>query len=251
MTTPDAAVSVRTVHKAFHRKKVLQGISLEVRFGETIVVLGGSGSGKSVLLKHVNGLLQPDAGEVEALGCLVSHLRDDKLVELRRRVSYIFQNGALFDSLTVGENVAFSLVEGGAPDAAAIAARVAELLTRVGLPGSEDLWPADLSGGMRKRVAIARGLALQPDVILYDEPTAGLDPLTGLAITRLIREVTDETGATSMVVTHDLTLARELGGRIAFLDEGRFDYVGDLQTAAASPGVMGQFVRAGGIHVGA
>lgn len=250
MSTATTAVSVRDVHKSFFKKEVLRGIDLEVLRGETIVVLGGSGSGKSVLLKHVNGLLRPDRGEVEVLGCGVSRMTEAELVELRRRVSYIFQNGALFDSLTVGENVAFSLVESDGQDRAAITARVAELLARVGLPGSEDLWPADLSGGMRKRVAIARGLALLPEVILYDEPTAGLDPLTGLAITGLIREVTTETGATSVVVTHDLTLARELGGRIAFLDQGRFGFVGDLRDAAASQGPVGEFVRAGGVHAG-
>jgi phospholipid/cholesterol/gamma-HCH transport system ATP-binding protein len=250
MTEEQPMVSVRDVHKSFGRKPVLRGVDLEVRRGETIVVLGGSGSGKSVLLKHVNGLLQPDRGEVEVLGCAVSRLGDIDLVELRRRVSYIFQSGALFDSLTVGENVAFSLMEGDGRDRAAVAARVGELLARVGLAGSEGLWPADLSGGMRKRVAIARGLALRPEVILYDEPTAGLDPLTGLAISRLIHEVRDETGATSVVVTHDLTLARELGGRIAFLDAGRFAFVGDLQDAAASPGAVGEFVRAGGVHAG-
>jgi phospholipid/cholesterol/gamma-HCH transport system ATP-binding protein len=250
MTEKQPVVSVRDVHKSFSRKQVLRGVDLEVFPGQTIVVLGGSGSGKSVLLKHVNGLLQPDRGEVEVLGCAVSRLGDIDLVELRRRVSYIFQNGALFDSLTVGENVAFSLLEGAGGDREAVAARVGELLARVGLAGSEGLWPADLSGGMRKRVAIARGLALRPEVILYDEPTAGLDPLTGLAISRLIHEVRDETGATSIVVTHDLTLARELGGRIAFLEAGRFAFVGDLQDAAASPGAVGEFVRAGGVHAG-
>jgi phospholipid/cholesterol/gamma-HCH transport system ATP-binding protein len=250
MSSATTVVSVRDVHKSFFKKEVLRGVDLEVRRGETLVVLGGSGSGKSVLLKHVNGLLRPDRGEVEVLGCPVSGMREMELVELRRRVSYVFQNGALFDSFTVGENVAFSLVEGDGQDRVVVAARVGELLARVGLPGTEDLSPADLSGGMRKRVAIARGLALRPEVILYDEPTAGLDPLTGLAITRLIHEVRDETGATSIVVTHDLTLARELGGRIAFLEEGRFGFVGDLQDAAANPGPVGEFVRAGGIHAG-
>lgn len=250
MTEEQPVVSVRDVHKSFGRKQVLRGVDLVVRPGETVVVLGGSGSGKSVLLKHVNGLLRPDRGEVTALGYPVSRMTEAELVGLRRRVSYIFQNSALFDSLTVGENVAFSLTEGDGLDRTTVAARVGELLARVGLAGSEGLWPADLSGGMRKRVAIARGLALRPEVILYDEPTAGLDPLTGLAISRLIHEVRDETGATSIVVTHDLTLVRELDSRIAFLAAGRFAFMGDLREAAASPGAVGEFVRAGGVHAG-
>lgn len=250
MSEPETVLSVRDVRKSFGRKDVLRGVSLEVARGETVVVLGGSGSGKSVLLKHVNGLIQPDAGEVEVLGMAVAELDEEALVRLRRRVAYIFQSGALFDSLTVGENVAFGLAERGDADREAIAETVSTLLARVGLPGSEELTPADLSGGMRKRVAMARGLALRPEVILYDEPTAGLDPLTGLAIGRLIREVEEETGATSVVVTHDLALARELGGRIAYLEAGRFVFVGELHEAAAASGVVGEFVRAGGIHAG-
>jgi phospholipid/cholesterol/gamma-HCH transport system ATP-binding protein len=250
MSEPEVVVSVRELHKAFGRTPVLRGISLEVARGETVVVLGGSGSGKSVLLKHINGLLMPNSGSVEVLGRVPGQLSEAELVELRRRVAYIFQNGALFDSLTVGENVAFGLVEQDALDSAAIAGRVGELLARVGLPGTEDLLPADLSGGMRKRVAMARGLALVPEVILYDEPTAGLDPLTGLAIGRLIREVSSETGATAMVVTHDLVLTRELGARVAFLREGIFEFVGTLAEARVEAGLVGEFVRAGGIHAG-
>lgn len=250
MSEVEPVLSVREVHKSFGRKDVLRGVSIEVARGETLVVLGGSGSGKSVLLKHVNGLIQPDAGRVEVLGMAVADLGDEDLVRLRRRVAYIFQSGALFDSLTVGENVAFGLLERGDTKREAIASVVSDLLARVGLPGSEELMPSDLSGGMRKRVAVARGLALRPEVILYDEPTAGLDPLTGLAIGRLIREVEEETGATSVVVTHDLALARELGGRVAYLEAGRFVFTGDLRKAAAADGLVGEFVRAGGIHAG-
>jgi len=241
-------VAVRDLHKSFGANRVLTGVTLEVRRGETIVVLGGSGSGKSVLLKHINGLLRPDSGTVEVLGCRVSEMPELDLVALRRRVSYIFQNAALFDSLSVGENVAFPLREHLALPDDEIEARVATLLGRVGLTGTEDLAPAELSGGMRKRVALARGLALDPEVILYDEPTAGLDPLTGLAITALLREVTRGTGATSLVVTHDLAVAEGLADRVAFLTGGRFAFTGPLALAAEQEGAVGEFVRAGGVH---
>ncbi|MGE5236315.1 MAG: ABC transporter ATP-binding protein [Acidobacteriota bacterium] len=243
-------MSLVGVRKAFGRHGVLQGIDLDLRRGETVVVLGGSGSGKSVLLKHINGLLRPDAGRVIVLGCDVAHLPEEDLVPMRRRVSYIFQGGALFDSMTVGENVAYPLWERGDRERRGIDLRVAELLARVGLAGHERVMPANLSGGMRKRVALARGLALEPEVILYDEPTAGLDPLTAESIAALLREVTAETRATSVVVTHDLMLAGALEGRVAFLQEGRFQFVGSLDDAAREPGVVGQFVRVGGIHAG-
>lgn len=236
------------VHKAFGAKCVLSGLSFKVMRGETVVVLGGSGSGKSVLLKHINGLLRPDSGGVMVLGCGVSHLEEAQLIELRRKVSYIFQQSALFDSLSVGENVAYPLCEHSSLDAREISERVGSLLARVGLAGTERLQPSELSGGMRKRVALARGLALDPEVILYDEPTAGLDPVTGLAIVDLIRDVTATTGATSLVVTHDLTAARELADWVAFLDGGCFSFQGTLADAGALDGAVGRFVRAGGIH---
>jgi phospholipid/cholesterol/gamma-HCH transport system ATP-binding protein len=185
---------------------------------------------------------------VVVLGCGVSHRDEDELVELRRKVSYIFQQGALFDSLTVGENIAFPLREHTALADEEIAAKVAALLARVGLAGIEHLAPSALSGGMRKRVALARGLALEPEVILYDEPTAGLDPLTGLAITKLIREIDTTTTATSLVVTHDLAAAQVLGGRVAFLAEGRIAFAGTIEDAARADGLVGSFVRAGGVH---
>jgi phospholipid/cholesterol/gamma-HCH transport system ATP-binding protein len=244
----DLVVAFRDVHKSFGDKHVLCGIDLEVQRGEMLVVLGASGSGKSVLLKHINGLVRPDSGGVVVLGCGVSHRDESELVELRRRVSYVFQQGALFDSLSVGDNVAYGLREHSGLAEVEIESRVRDLLERVGLPGIEDLAPAELSGGMRKRVALARGLALEPEVILYDEPTAGLDPLTGIAITALIKEVARVTSATSLVVTHDLAAARELGGRMAFLAGGKFAFVGELHEAAKQDSVVGEFVRAGGIN---
>jgi len=246
--TDPVVVNFRDVSKAFGDKVVLRDVNLDVRRGEMLVVLGGSGTGKSVLLKHVSGLLRPDSGAVVVLDVGVSHREEEELVELRRKVSYIFQQGALFDSLSVGENVAFPLREHTELDDAEIAAKVAALLERVGLAGIEALAPSALSGGMRKRVALARGLALEPEVILFDEPTAGLDPLTGLAITQLIKEIDTTTTATSLVVTHDLAAAKVLGGRVAFLHEGRIAFMGTLEEAAGVEGLVGTFVRAGGIH---
>lgn len=247
--TAPVVVSLRGVSKAFAGKDVLKGVDLELRRGQTVVILGGSGSGKTVLLKHINGLLRPDRGTVTVLGCDVGTVPESEMTELRRKVSYIFQLGALFDSMTVGENVAYPLREHERLEPDEMSGRVAALLGRVGLAGSEALMPAELSGGMRKRVALARGIALAPEVILYDEPTAGLDPLTGLSITHLIREVAETTGATSLVVTHDLAVAREIADRIAFLLDGQFAFNGPLVEAARLPGVVGEFVRAGGVHV--
>lgn len=241
-------IRLEGVTRRFGARTVLKGIDVEVGRGETLVVLGQSGSGKSVLLKHVNGLLRADEGTVMVLGCNVGRLAEHELVGLRRQVSYIFQMGALFDSMSVGDNVAFPLREHTSLTEAEIAERVSFFLGRVGLSGCESLTPGELSGGMRKRVALARGLVLEPAVILYDEPTAGLDPLTGLAITRLIREVSEAQGATSLVVTHDLAVAKELGGNVAFLADGRFAFRGRLEEAARLAGVVGEFVRAGGIH---
>lgn len=248
---PEVAIRVVNVHKAFGRKKVLAGINLELACGKLLVVLGSSGSGKSVFLKHLNGLLQPDEGEVEVLGEKVSGRPEAELIPLRRKVSYIFQQGALFDSLTVGENVAFPLMEHTNLTKPEIRHKVAHLLARVGLAGTEELMPSELSGGMRKRVALARGLALDPQVILYDEPTAGLDPLTGEAITELIRDVAGETCATSVVVTHDLLVAQSLGGTLAYLSHGVFTFMGSIQEAVREQGELARFLRAGGLHVGA
>lgn len=251
MSTSSPAVRVQNLHKAFGQKKVLEGIHLELECGAMLVILGRSGSGKSVLLKHLNGLIHPDKGRVEVLGEVVSSKREEELISLRRQVAYIFQQGALFDSLTVGENVAFPLIEHSSMPLREIRQRVSQLLRQVGLEGTEDLMPSELSGGMRKRVALARGLALSPKLILYDEPTAGLDPLTGEAIVQLIKEVGQETCATSIVVTHDLLVAKNLGGKLAFLAEGTFQFFGTFQEAQEVEGEFAGFLRAGGVHVGA
>ncbi|HET9275220.1 MAG TPA: ATP-binding cassette domain-containing protein [Gemmatimonadales bacterium] len=208
------------VSKAFGKNRVLDDFTLDVPDGETTVLLGYSGTGKSVALKHIVGLLEPDAGRVIVDDLVVNDLDYDGLLELRGRVGYVFQFAALLDSLTVRENIELGLRRRGL-DRGTIAERVRESLQLVELPGSEETYPAELSGGMRKRVGIARAIALRPRYILYDEPTAGLDPVTTTAMDDLIIRARRELGATSVVVTHDLRSAYAVGDRIAFLHEGR------------------------------
>jgi phospholipid/cholesterol/gamma-HCH transport system ATP-binding protein len=229
-----AYIRCRGLHKSFAAKHVLRGLALDVLTGETLVVLGGSGSGKSVLLKHMNALVRPDAGEVEVDGVALSSLDEDDLTPVRRNVAMLFQQGALFDSLTVGENVAYPLREHRllAPDA--IPARVRDALAMVGLESTEALMPSELSGGMRKRAALARALVLEPRALLYDEPTTGLDPVVGAKINHLIRDLQRRLGVTSVVVTHDLKSAFFVADRIAFLHEGRIRFAGPPDEARAS-----------------
>lgn len=232
--SPPAFIRCRGLEKAFGQKRVLRGLTLEVLTGETLVLLGGSGSGKSVLLKHLNGLLRPDRGEVWVEDVNLATRDEDGLVPVRRAVSMLFQQGALFDSLTVGENVGYALHEHRLVAAAAIPARVREALAMVDLPGTEDVMPAELSGGMRKRAALARALALEPRALLYDEPTTGLDPVTAAKINHLIRDLQRRLGLTSVVVTHDLVSAFLVADRIAFLHEGQIRFTGTPDEARAS-----------------
>jgi phospholipid/cholesterol/gamma-HCH transport system ATP-binding protein len=211
--------------KRFGRRRVLEDVTLTIPEGETTVLMGYSGSGKSVALKHIVGLLEPDAGRVLVDGLVVHELRYDALMQLRGRIGYVFQFAALFDSMSVAENVGLGLRRQGLePDA--IAVRVAESLRLVDLAGAEEQLPAELSGGMRKRVGIARAIALRPRYILYDEPTTGLDPVTTTAMNDLMIRARRELGATSVVVTHDLSSAFTVADRIAFLHEGRIRQAG-------------------------
>ncbi|MBI3447987.1 MAG: ABC transporter ATP-binding protein [Acidobacteria bacterium] len=222
------------VRKSFGPKVVLDGVTLDVPRGETMVVLGGSGTGKSVLLRHVIGLHRPDGGRVFVDGDDVTDYPEERFMAVRRKVSMLFQAGALFDSMNVYENIAFGLREHTRMTEEEIGARVAGKLELVELPGVEALTPADLSGGMRKRVALARAIALEPAGLLYDEPTTGLDPITAGAINHLIRNLQRALGVTAIVVTHDIDSAFTVGDRMAFLHEGKLLFTGTVAEARAS-----------------
>lgn len=234
----DPIIELRRVSKSFGRQRVLDDIDLRVERGKTTVIIGRSGTGKSVLLKHIVGLLRPDRGEVHFAGKRVDQLSESQLVPIRRQISFVFQLNALFDSMTVAENVAFPMMQnsGGRPDRAKIAAVVKRSLAIVGMSAFEQKRPADLSGGEKKRVAIARGIALDPPpaVILYDEPTAGLDPQRSDAINKLVRHLQEEFHVTGIVVTHDMKLASETGDRILMLSGGRFIADGPAADVLAS-----------------
>jgi len=216
------------VHKSFGPKKVLEGFSLEVNEGETMVIVGYSGTGKSVAIKHIVGLLEPDSGTVWVDGQEVPTLTRPELYALRSHIGYVFQFAALFDSLDIGENVAMGLRKEGKMSESQITARVAEALDLVDLPGVERKFPAELSGGMRKRVGIARAIARQPKYILYDEPTTGLDPVTSAIIDQLMIRMREKLRVTSIVITHDMRSAYTVGSRIAMLFEGKVRKVGTV-----------------------
>jgi phospholipid/cholesterol/gamma-HCH transport system ATP-binding protein len=227
------------VYKAFDDQPVLEDVSFEVRRGEMVAVLGPSGVGKSVTLKHILGFLKPDAGRVFVAGREVSALGEDELVDIRRRVTMVFQSGALFDSLTVGENIAYPLRErasrGHDVDEEQLGKRVDELLGLVELEGLAEQMPSDLSTGMKRSVAIARALAADPECILYDEPTTMVDPLMAQAIGDLILKLKRQTGLTSVVVTHDMKLARKLADRVVFLMDGHVVFFGPTREMDQSP----------------
>jgi phospholipid/cholesterol/gamma-HCH transport system ATP-binding protein len=245
----DPVILLHDVAKAFGVKQVLCGVSLEVERGATVALLGASGSGKSVTLKAVNGLVPPDRGEIEVLGYPVSTMTEAALAPLRRRVSYLFQGGALFDSMSVFDNVAFPLREHERLSPSALRERVDELLAMVRLDDVGPLQPSELSGGMRKRVAVARALALQPEIMLYDEPTTGLDPVTGGAIADLIVDLDRRLGVTSLVVTHDIPLVMRVAERVVFLHDGGFIFSGSVEAALREgPDPVREFFAAGGIH---
>jgi len=216
------------VYKSFGSKHVLQGFTLEVDEGETMVIIGYSGTGKSVAIKHIVGLLCPDRGTVFVDGLEVPDLGREQLSELRSKIGYVFQFAALFDSLTVGENVAMALRRSRTYSEQEISDRVRESLALVDLPDTESKYPAELSGGMRKRVGIARAIAKRPKYILYDEPTTGLDPVTSAVIDELMVRMRERLGVTSVVITHDMRSAYSVGTQIAMLYEGRVRQVGTV-----------------------
>ncbi|MBI4357691.1 MAG: ABC transporter ATP-binding protein [Candidatus Omnitrophica bacterium] len=214
-------IEIVDLHKSFGSHRVLSGVNLRVETGETMVIIGRSGCGKSVLLKHIMGIMRPDSGKVLIDGVNVFDVGEDEINHFRMQIGMLFQGAALFDSLTVRENVGFSLYEHTHLAPEEIERRVKERLRLVGLSGIEDLMPAELSGGMKKRVGLARAICTEPKIILYDEPTTGLDPIMADAITDLILRMQQRLQITSIVVTHDMTSAYKVGTRVAMLYEGK------------------------------
>ena len=235
-------IQLEGLTKSFGAHRVLDGVTLDVPDGHNTVIIGYSGVGKSVTLKCIVGLLEPEAGRVVVDGAVVADMSREELTELRGRIGYVFQFAALFDSMTVAENVGLGLVRRG-HDPATIAARIEESLAVVELSGTEAKYPAELSGGMRKRVGIARAIALKPRYILYDEPTAGLDPVTSAVMDQLMVRTRD-LGVTGLVVTHDMRSAFCVGDRIAMLDDGRIRQVGTkAEIQATTDPVVRQFIE--------
>jgi len=222
---------VRGLVRKYGTRVVLDGVDFDVLRGECLVILGKSGSGKSVTLRQLNGLEKPDGGTVTFDGIELSALEERELFPLRRRIAMLFQSGALFDSMNVMDNVAFPLREHTQLSEAEIADTVRQKLAKVNLKDVEKKFPSDLSGGMRKRVALARSLSLDPEVVLFDEPTTGLDPTTSATIGKLINSIQKELGVTSVVVTHDIALARRVGDRLAYLADKKFAFVGTWEEA--------------------
>lgn len=236
-------IQLLDIHKSFGKQKVLDGLNFEIEDGKTTVIIGRSGGGKSVLLKHIIGLLRPDSGRVFIDGTEITGLNDKELNEIRKRFGMLFQEGALFDSMNVAENVAFPLREQTKMKDKEIMQVVAERLKAVGLPGVEKKMPSELSGGMRKRVGLARALALLPQIVLFDEPTTGLDPIMTDAIDELIIETQRNFNLTCVVISHDLDSIFRIGHRIAMLHEGRIIESGTPEEIRASTNpVLVQFL---------
>ncbi len=246
--TRDPFVEFHDVHKAYGAKEVLRGADLQVFRGEVLVILGGSGTGKSVTLRHMLGLEAPDAGRIIVEEEDITDLPEEELYRVRKKFGMLFQSGALFDSMTVFENIAFPLREHTELSEEEIARAVREKLELVSLPGAEQLMPVDLSGGMRKRVGLARSIVLDPKMILYDEPTTGLDPINAQKINELIIDLQSKLNVTSVVVTHDIQSAFSVGDRIAFLNGGVFEWVGTMEQARdAQHPVLREFFKASAV----
>ena len=230
-----AMISVSKLRKTIETQEILRGIDLRVNAGETLVIIGRSGSGKSVLLKHLIGLMTPTSGEVWIEGRQIVGLKERELMPIRKTIGMMFQGGALFDAMTVAENVAFPLREAGERNPEVIRRKVNEALDVVDLLGHEKKMPVNLSGGMKKRVALARVVITRPHCVLYDEPTAGLDPVVSDSINHLIRRLQKRFGVTSIVVTHDMKCAAYVADRIAFLNAGQMYFDGSPADLMASP----------------
>ncbi|MFH1199008.1 MAG: ABC transporter ATP-binding protein [Candidatus Omnitrophota bacterium] len=237
-------IDIKNLYKSFNSHQVLTGLNLKIERGTTCVIIGRSGCGKSVLLKHIVGLMHPDSGEVFVDNKEISKLNSQELSSLRMRIGMVFQGGALFDSLTVGENVGFGLIEHQHIEKKELMGRIEESLSLVGLAGIENLMPSELSGGMKKRVALARAICIKPEIILYDEPTTGVDPITADAINDLIRSLHDKLKVTSIVVTHDMKSAYKIADRIAMFYLGKIIFEGSAaQVQATQDPVVHQFIN--------
>jgi phospholipid/cholesterol/gamma-HCH transport system ATP-binding protein len=219
-------IAVQGLEKRIGDQEILRGVDLDVARGETLAIIGRSGGGKSVLLKHLIGLMRPSAGEIWIEGQNIIEMSERQLASIRQKVGILFQGSALFDSMTVAENIAFPLREAGERDANVLRKRVTEMLDVMELQGQEEKMPVNLSGGMKKRVGLARSIIRQPSCILYDEPTSGLDPVVSDSINKLIRRLQERLGVTSIVVTHDMKNAFHVADRIAYLHEGRIYFQG-------------------------
>jgi phospholipid/cholesterol/gamma-HCH transport system ATP-binding protein len=230
----------KELYKSFGRNKVLDGVDLQIKRGESMVVIGGSGVGKSVLIKNIIGLLKPDAGSIWVEKVLVNTLSESEIRKMRMKFGMLFQYAALFDSMTVGDNVGFALARHAKISKAEIEERVAECLALVGLTGVEHLYPAELSGGMKKRVGLARAIAMKPKILLYDEPTTGLDPIMSDAINNLIIRLREKLEVTSIAITHDMVSAYKIADRIAMLYKGKIIEIG---TPAEIKKTKNPFVR--------
>ncbi|MBC7568825.1 MAG: ATP-binding cassette domain-containing protein [Spirosoma sp.] len=232
----ESVISIQGLRKSFGDLHVLRGVDLELHRGENVAVLGRSGSGKSVLIKIIAGLLKPDSGQVFVLGQDVERLRGKELDAFRQKIGFSFQNSALYDSMSIRENLEFPLVRNVRNlSRAEINRAVEEGLDGVGLLQTIDQMPSELSGGQRKRIGIARTLMLKPEIMLYDEPTSGLDPITSVEINKLINEVRERTGASSIVITHDLTCAKTTADRVAMLLDGTFERIGTFEEVFTDP----------------
>jgi len=250
-TPGETIVEFKELWKSYSGRDILAGVNLKIQRGEVLTVLGPSGTGKSVTLRHINGLTRPDSGDVKIFGESIVALSEEELSPVRRRLAMLFQGGALFDSMNVEDNIAFPLREHTDKPPSEVASIVADRLTMVGLPGIQRKMPSELSGGMRKRVALARSIALEPEIILYDEPTTGLDPVSSEKIAQLIVDVNVRLKTTSVVVTHDIVTARTVSDRVVFLHQGRFQFNGTFEEAARDGHpVLKDYFRAMGFPCG-
>src|SRR5881409_4488674 len=236
-------IKVRSLTKKIGQQEILRGVDLEVRTGETLAIIGRSGGGKSVLLKHLVGLMEPDSGEIWIQGQNIIGMNERQLGAIRQKVGILFQGGALFDSMTVEDNIAFPLREAGERDPKILRSKVAEMLEVMEMEGEEEKMPESLSGGMKKRVGLARSIIRRPSCVLYDEPTSGLDPVVADSINRLIRRLQKRLGMTSIVVTHDMKSAFDVANHIAYLHEGRIYFYGTpIQFQQTSDPILEDFL---------